>query len=252
MIKIKFELNQETKYLLIASFFIGFAISFNQWGDKTFNLLTGLFNLFKAFIISLFILLISLYFQKKFAEKHGIKIEYNLWFLNDFRKKGFHTKKFPTFPLGIILLIFVTLFTTGRLFFLAVGGFAIKQINKSARLQKKFKDLTQKEISQIALRGQLAFLIITIISTLLIPLHLVFTEIAKISAWLAIFNILPFPNLNGAKMFFYERLQYVFWLILIVTASLLLLLTKTAITPIIIALVFALAITIYYAYIRFS
>ena len=249
--------NTETKYLIIASFFIAFAISFNEWGNETFNFFLGLFNLLKAFIISLFVLSISLYFQKKFAEEHGINIQYSLWFIQDVRKKEFGIltrTRFPSIPIGIILLLLSTfygLYKSG-IFFLAVGGFSILSINKNARLQRRFKTTSEREISQIALRGPFSLLVIAIISTLLIKVHPVFLETAKISAWLAIFNMLPFPNLDGSKMFFYERLQYVFWLVLIVLTASLILLTKTAIIPIIIAIIAALFITVYYGIKRFG
>ncbi|MDP6648266.1 MAG: hypothetical protein QGH34_02645, partial [Candidatus Woesearchaeota archaeon] len=97
----------EVRGFVIAILIIAFIISFREWGGASFDLSTGLFNLFNAVLIVALSILIHDAGQRIWGLAIGFRIEYKMW----------------TFGLiGALILAFLS---NGRLWLIVPGGFLL-------------------------------------------------------------------------------------------------------------------------------
>ena len=133
---------QEWLALLITALVAGFCLSFNDWGDKTFDLAAGLQNL--AFdIVAVFLLLgVHVLAQKVTGIFYGVKVVYD------------------KYALGLLIGVFITflsfgywpLFITGYLTYTAIPNLRIGKFR--ATFPKKW------EMALIAVAGPLASILL--------------------------------------------------------------------------------------------
>ena len=117
---------------------------------------------------------------------------------------------------GIIFPILFSLISNGLFKFAAIGSSEVIAIEKR-RIGKKFKHLTEYELAKIHLVGPLTILLLALI------LHQFpgFEKIVAISYTLALFSMLPFSGLDGAKIFFGSLPLYIFGAGFIIITSIL-------------------------------
>lgn len=123
----------------------------------------------------------------KFVAQHfGCAAEYKIW------------------PRGLLLGIitgFISIFLPGSIIFAAPGAVIVSPFVRK-RFAFRVVHLTRREYGLISLAGPLINIILAIpllLVSLIYPLNL-FSLTAKISFFLAFFNLLPIPPMDGSKI----------------------------------------------------
>jgi hypothetical protein len=241
---------KEIKSLVGASLILGFIISFTQWGYENFSLSLGIVNWFRAFILSFIIYLVYLIANKNAAKLHGAKITFKLWDMDrfwfnkgaKFSRVGLFGIKMKSFKAGIFIPILFSLFSNGLIKLATIAYTEITEVS-AQRAGKKFKHLTDLEISRIHLAGPFACLLLAIILT---PLE-TFNTLADLAKLVAIFSFVPFSKLDGSKILFGSLPLYIFGLAFTIT-SLLLINILPALALIFLGVITAIVILLIYSY----
>lgn len=148
------------------------------------------------FLISVFVLGIAFMghelSHKFIARRFGYRAEFQLW------------------PAGILMALLFAVITDGGLVFAAPGAVVFSAV-------WAFQRANRHQVGRIGLAGPLFNLISFAVLTglfLLIPLNL-FRFAAIVNAWLALFNLIPFGPLDGAKVLAWD---WRIWLLSILAA----------------------------------
>lgn len=172
----------ETRDLIIATLVLGFLFSIAL---KNFEVTTSS-SIFVNFITAIAIVAPALILHEiahKFvAQKYGCKANYALW------------------PIGAVMAVLITLLTGGRVIFAALGAVMIAT-TYSTRLGYRFVGLSNEELGKIAWSGPVVNIAIALFSFFLISFAPLFFEtVIMINLIIALFNMIPFPPLDGSKI----------------------------------------------------
>ncbi len=234
---------KEVKYIFIVALIAAFIFSFNEWGAERFNALIGIKNLLIAFIFCIVIYFLHSFAQKLVADHYEYRIEFTLI---EIQKRIKETKKIFSIPIGPIISLLLTLISNGRFIFLILNSYEhIPQ--KEFRIGRQWANIKEFEEAQIALAGPLSQIILLVIFKLLMPLSLIFNKAMFITSVIAIYHMLPLPQVDGIKVLFGSRPLYITGLIFIV-AFIILIFHLSVIQTVILALIFSIAIGIIYLY----
>jgi len=140
--------------LLITILVVSLAVGFDD-GSETFQWSYWLGNLFIVFLMVALSLTVQQMAHKMVARRNGFDTEFVPWGIQSFRFTPMSlmgrtkNKAFPktitlfgkeylvhSFPLGLVLCLFVTLISNGQLFFLAVGQYNLL-LKRSSRFGRK-------------------------------------------------------------------------------------------------------------------
>lgn len=249
---------KEIKHLIFAILLIALAFGFDD-KQSTFMLSYWLYNYIKIALIVTATILVYLLAQKLIAYYYGTNTEYHLW---NIKRYWFHPScilpirgtyvpahgkwieksiyNIKSIFVGPILLLIISFFSLGKLFFIAIGGTEI--IEKwHLRAQRRWMHLEGFEKAQITVAGPFAALILALLLKAINPnlTHAIF-----ISQMFSIFNMIPLGKLDGAKIFL-GSLPFYFFSLSLIILTLLLMTFLSSIQALLIAFVFALAILIY-------
>ncbi|MAG78695.1 hypothetical protein CL616_05010 [archaeon] len=222
---------------IIAVFVIGLAFGFNDGsGEFIFNF--WIINLFWMFVMVAVSLLFYQWVQKKVAKMHGFKTEFKLWSIDTFNWgwwRGFMVKKqkdlphtfnvfgreitIKSFPMGIIISLIVTIVTNGNLFFLGITHYDL-MIKRAKRMGRKFVNVTGYDEAKIAISGPLAATALVIVFGLLNTRGM-FDKMIVINSWIALFNMIPFFQFDGGKIWNGSRVVYIFGVVFIAAIAVL-------------------------------
>ena len=100
-------------------------------------------------------------------------------------------------PRAMLFSIILTFLSFGSIIFAAPG---YVRILKTSRIGRSFAELSREEIGKIAIAGPLANLILSILFAILLKTSKIFFYPFQINLFLGIFNLLPFPPLDGSKV----------------------------------------------------
>ncbi len=123
--------------------------------------------------------------HKFVAQRYDCKATYVMW------------------PMGVIFSIFMTLISG---FVFAALGAVMIATTYSTRLGYRFIGLTNEEIGKISWSGPITNIALAIIGFILSPLNpSIFHVVVQINLIIAMFNMIPFPPLDGSKIFALSR-----------------------------------------------
>lgn len=108
---------------------------------------------------------------------------------------------------GVILALFISIATSGRLIFAALGAVYISPMILSSQLD----EITLRRVyGKIALSGPSMNLLLSVVFLFLMNLGGAIAEISyiglRINLWLAAFNLLPFTPLDGSKVYVWSKI----------------------------------------------
>lgn len=123
---------------------------------------------------------------------------------------------FQLWTKGLIISIIIGLITLGKIIFFA-PGYVLISATKRSRFGFKRSYLNLNDNALISAAGPTINLAMALgfkLFSPLLPVNVWFLG-TNINAWLALFNLLPFPPLDGSKVFFWNR---VVWTILFLSS----------------------------------
>jgi Zn-dependent protease len=167
-------------------------------------------------ILSLFITTISLIVKlaahKVAAEKYDCtavyKFSYNLF----------------------VISLLLALLSGGGIIFAALGSIIVSSALYT-RLGHKFVNITLRETGLVALSGPMANIVLSLVSLVLYPVNpTFFQQLLNLNVFMAVFNLVPLPPLDGSKVIWWNRLV---WFICFLIAVFLFFMGRTALFTII-------------------
>lgn len=210
---------KESRNLAIAILVLTLVFGFND-KQTAFEMSYWLGNLVRTFLIASIGVLAYYGAQKWMARKLGFDCEFRLW---EIRRLGFSgDPSFPkklkflgrefmieALPLGAILAVILMLLTNGRLYFAAVCSFAMI-VSHTQRLGKsRFAGPTEMDEAKIAAAGSLALFFLVVLFHALNSRE-IFGQFILIYSVMTVFQLLPFPGLNGFTILIGSPLTYIF------------------------------------------
>ncbi len=208
---------KESAALLISVIVLSFVFGFDD-GKEIFSLNNWIFNFFIVLIAVFISLLFRELIFKWFARRHDATSEYEIWNIN---QVWFNKKLERGFPLGIFIAVVLAIASTGKFFFTALGVHRLREI-KHARVGRKSIFLEYSEEAKIASMGILSHLFLASLGLLAGNfLGVNMSAFVNINFFMALFNLLPISNLDGAKIFFGSLITYIFVVVFTVVAFLL-------------------------------
>ncbi len=234
---------REIIHLIISVVVLGFVFGFDD-GSSTFIFS----NWFRNLLLIILIVAIAVLFRelviKLMARRHEAISEYEIWNI----KRVWFDKELPFgFPLGIILTLFLSVGSLGKAFFTAIGVHKISEY-KSARTGRKHSSLDYFEEAQICSVGILSSLFLAVIGILVGRIFGINMSLfVSTNFFIALFNMIPLSSLDGAKIFFGSLLMYIFILVFVVVAFLLI--KYSVILGLLVAFIIAtIAVGVYFFY----
>ena len=185
----------ELRGLIITTLVLAFVISFREWGGVEFNFAVGFSNFLIAVLIVGVSLLIHTSGQRVWSLAAGYRLEYQMW------------------GLGLFLAVIFAFITNGRFWFLVAGGFMVHHL-AGHRLGWFRYDIGYWGIALIALSGSLITVLFIIVlkisnSFLFAP---ILQKLIIFNIVYTVYNMIPIPPLDGAKIFYGSRMAYAFYL----------------------------------------
>jgi hypothetical protein len=159
------------------------------------------------------VILINIFAKKVISYYLETETEISLWEFKKFWYRKHHKFNKPI-PAGIIIPLIIKFFSVGLINWMACLTFEVKgKIYKAAKRHGlySFSEVTEEEIGWIATAGIIMNILFSILGYIMgYPLF------AKLNITYAFFNIIPLSNLDGAKIFFGNKLV---WAILAIISS---------------------------------
>lgn len=228
--------------IILSALVLGFVFGFDD-GRASFDPQLWFSNYMLMTLLSLISLSIMILGHKWAAGRYSIQTEYQTWGISRYGFKDYQylpkNKVMNRFPLGIILPIFIAIFSEGQVW-LASVAMVLTSVNIAHRIGKKWTHDTDYEEARIMFAGVMATILVIILFGFAFEQtgaelwkQLVFINIA-----LLLSHMLPFPQLAGGRMLFTSLYLFTFALVLTAVTSFLVLLIP-AVSTLMIALILA-------------
>jgi len=180
---------KEIGSILLSVIVLGLLFTF---GDRFPTWNEVIINFFKySFIIGMSFILHEVG-HKFVAQSYGAFAEYQIWL-----------------P-GLIFSMFLGVASGGRYIFFAPGFVAIYSTVRSRFGRKKEVIIGVEEVGKISLAGPAANLVLALVFKVFsgFVVRDVGLAFIIINSWLALFNLLPIPPLDGSKVFVWSRITW--------------------------------------------
>lgn len=231
-------MSSQIKDFIITILVVTFVFAFDD-KQPAFQLGPWLTNFLQVSIGVAIVVLIHYFGHKWAARRYSTDVVHRVWSI---RRYGIHEKAhFPakidflritaipihSFPLGSVLAVVVSFLSNGRFFFIPVESIDIggEEHRRMGRWRLK---ILEKEIARIAFAGPAANMLFAFILQAFNQSG-IFKDIIFISCLYALYHMIPWSQLDGAKIFFGSIYLYVFGLAFLLLSFLLLMLLSPSV-----------------------
>lgn len=183
---------KEVAWILIAIIIFEFIIFFQSPITKKINTLVA--------FVPILIILFNVIAKKISSEYYSIKIEHKIF---EFQRFGFYERSKFNKPVkvGLILPFFLSLLSLGTIRMLTFLQFDVKNIPEKRILkQRGYKRKTDLNDSDPAFTAAWGFFSLLLLA--LFGIIIKFPELTTYSIYYGAWNLIPFGNLDGLKIFF--------------------------------------------------
>jgi len=197
----------EIKQLIISILVLTFVFAYND-KSSSFYLPFWILNFIKFLIILSISLIFKEFIKKSYANTYGASSEHKIWNMQRIGIRAKQRLKYKI-PIGIILPILITIFSLGHLYFPITSESSISS-SKTKRIGRKWIHLPEWEEAKISLMGPFASLFLVFIFkffSYITPFS--FSSIIFVNSLLAVFYMLPFPKIEGGKVFFGSKTYFI-------------------------------------------
>ncbi len=210
--------SSEIQVIIIASVVLGVVFGYDD-GQEIFQMSYWLTNLVLMTFFAFFSFIVYAVSHKMRAKRSGSEATMEIWSLSRFSFKPEGVLKGPIkkIPVGIIIPFILMILTKGALKFAAITSTQTKTIS-SKRIGKEFRYTTEFEEAQIALAGPLMALIVAFIAKALTPLIPGMEHLMMMNLYIALFNMIPLPKVDGLRVYFGSPFLFSFFLALIIVS----------------------------------
>src|SRR3989344_7032221 len=186
---------EEWKAFVITVLIGALIYSWNSWGDVRFDAAQGAKSLIIAIILVGVAVFVHHAVQRMFALTLGFRAEHRLWWY------------------GLVIGLMLAMLSRGSIVFFAASGTLI-HLMPIHRLGAFRYGPNLATFSKIAFAGPFASALLAYLAKLLIALDIVSPSAGHrffmLNAMFALMNILPIPPLDGSRIFFSSRAEYLF------------------------------------------
>ena len=200
--------------LIIVSIIISSFISFIP------KIPTNIIKILLTFLIFAIIIFTSIAVKKLVAPYYAIKIEHKIWELQRF---GYYEKSYfkKPLPFGLILPFFLSILSFGYVKPFTFFQFDAENIpekrllkNRGRKSQRK-ETINESDLAYTSASGFYAIILLALIGLFIKFLGFGFgANLAKYSIYYNIWNMIPFSQLDGTKIFFGSVITWIFILII--------------------------------------
>ncbi len=203
---------RETSHIIIALVFLFIVISFQKFLLEDYSMLPTL-ALFACIIIG-----INVLSKKIIASKLDAGVEHSIWTMSRFGfKRIWSTKK--KIPTGILIPIVISALSLGIIKIMTLLTYETTALKRRAARRfgfYSFTEMTDFHIAVIGAAGISATLLLSLVCYFIPGLE----QLARLSAYYAFFNMIPFSKLDGAQIFYGSRpIYYVLGIITVIFAT---------------------------------
>jgi len=196
----------ELNGFLISVFILAFVISFKDWGrGSNIQPLVGIVNLFNAILIVGLSLLVSISVRKIAALQTGLRAEYKVWMF------------------GLLLALIFAFVSNGNIWILVGGGLMFHHL-AGHRLGFFRYGLNYFAVGLSSAVGPISNIILAAIfkGISVFVSNALITKAIMFNLGFAVWSMLPFPPLDGGRMFYGSRMAYALLFFFVVFAAILL------------------------------
>ncbi len=186
---------EEVRDLLISSLVLAFIFTLTNLTLATYLI---------SFLIIVPVFVFHELAHKFVAQKRGYIAHYVLW------------------PTGAIMSVLFSLLSFGRFIFAALGAVMI-QDKYSSHIGYRYSMISREDMGIISVAGPLTNFAMAAIGYALAPISNLFSVFAELNIIIGLFNMIPFPPLDGQKIFAWS---WKTWLVVSVIGGVLLFLPK--------------------------
>jgi len=213
-------MSHQIRDFIATIFIVTFVFAFDD-KQSVFQLGPWLRNFLQVAIGVALVVLVHYFGHKWAARRYGTDVIHKIWTVKQY---GVHTKAHfrRGIPLGSIFAVIISFLSNGKFFFTAVESFDIKNY-ESARMGRWRLKVLEREIARIAFAGPVFNIIFAFILQSFNKSGM-FDQLILISCLYALYHMIPWSQLDGAKIFFGSLYLYVFGLAFLLLSFLLVML----------------------------
>jgi len=160
-----------------------------------------------AFLFAFILIATNILVKKWAAHSLDAGVEHKIWHWSRFGfRPHWHLKK--EIPLGVILPLVVTAFSVGTIKVMTLLTYETTALKKRAARRfghYSFTEMTEWHNALVGTAGIIAILLISFIAYWIPGIE----SLAKIAAFYAFWNLIPFSKLDGSQIFFGSRLVWI-------------------------------------------
>ena len=177
---------REIRDILISAIALAFVFSYSGWSQ-----IDNILSVFPYAVLAVSVgFVLHELAHRYFARKYECRAEYKMW------------------KQGLLLAVAITLLTDGRFVFAAPGAV---MIYPRVDLWGNVKELSSRRFGIISIAGPLTNLALAgafFAASLLWPSQILLMGM-QINIWLGLFNMIPFPPLDGSKVFSWSKMIWI-------------------------------------------